>query len=67
MELPPVSDALEGVGICPIKEYIQIRQATIVAQVAYRPIYWMCTGDERMPVSSRMVGWCDQDVGCEEE
>ena len=36
--LPPVSDALEAVGICSIKEYIQRRQATIVVQVAFRPI-----------------------------
>ena len=33
-EYPPVADALEAAGICPIKEYIQRIQATIVNQVS---------------------------------
>ena len=40
---PLVADALETVGIWPIKEYIQHRQANIEVQWSFRPIYYMCT------------------------
>ena len=33
-EWPPVAEALETAGLCLIKEYIQWRQDTVVAQVA---------------------------------
>ena len=59
----PMADALETSGIWSTKEYIQRRQATIVAQVACRPIYKLCTGAERIPGSSRFMKKCDQDMG----
>ena len=52
-----VADAIKAAGIWLIKEYIQRRKATIMAQVVYRPIYEMCTGAERMPGSSQMMRW----------
>ena len=44
-ERPSVADTLETAGIWKIKDYIQRRQATIAAQVAYRPIYELCIGE----------------------
>ena len=38
-EYPPLADALEAAGIWTINEYIQRCQATIVAKLAFRPIY----------------------------
>ena len=58
-------DVLKAVWIYNIKEYIQIRQVLIAAQVACRPIYDMCTEVEWMLGSSRMMRWWDQDVGRE--
>ena len=57
--------ALDTTEIWRIKEYIQRRPATIVEQVACRPIYEMCMGVEKIPVSSRFMMWRDQDVGRE--
>ena len=54
-EYPMVNDALEAAGNWTIKEYIQIREATVTAQVACRPIYELCTGKERMPGSSWLM------------
>ena len=36
---PPVADALEISGICPIMDYIQQQQATIVVHIACRSSY----------------------------
>ena len=47
-EPPPVAEALETAGIWPIEEYIQQRQATVAVQVAFRPIYELCAGAERI-------------------
>ena len=66
-EYPPLSDAMEAAVMWPIKEYIQRWQSTIAAQVVFCTIYKMCIGVERMPGSSRMVRWWDQEVGREEE
>ena len=41
--VPLVDDAMEAAGLWSIKEYIRIWQATIVVQVACRPIYELCT------------------------
>ena len=59
--------ALEAVGVCPIKEYIQIHQATIMGKVDFRTIYELCTGAEWMPGSIWMMMLWDQDVGREAE
>ena len=64
-EWTPVAEALDTTGICPTKEYIQRRQATVAAQVACRPIYELCTGAERIPGTSWFMKWWDQDVGQE--
>ena len=62
-----VAEALEAAGLWTIKEYIQLRQVTVAAQVDCRTIYELCMGAERMPVTSRFMYWWDQDVGREVE
>ena len=66
-EWPAVEDALEISGICTIKEYIQRRKATIAVHIAYRSIYDMFTGAEKMSKYSQFMRWWDQDVGREVE
>ena len=66
-EYPPVADTLEAAGVWLIKEYIQILQDTIAEEVACQTVYDICTGVERIPGSSWLMRWWDQDVGCEEE
>ena len=66
-EWPPLAEALENAGLCPIKEYIQQIQDTVAAQVACRSIYYLCTGEERIPGTSRFMKWWEQDVGWEVE
>ena len=58
-----MDDALETSRIWTIKEYIQCRKATIVAQVACWPIYEMCNGAYMIPGSSRFMRWWDQGMG----
>ena len=60
-----VADALETKGIWKINKYILRRQATIAVQVAFRPIYDLCTGEEKNLGASRFMRWWDQDVGRE--
>ena len=62
-EWPPVIEALDTVGLWPIKECIQRRQVTVAAQMSCRPIYTLCKGADRMPRTSRFMWWWDQDVG----
>ena len=50
-EYPLVSDAPEAAGIFPIKEYIQIRRATISAQVVCQTI-WMYSLIGNIPTAS---------------
>ena len=38
-EWPPLAEALDTAGVCPIKEYIYQIQDTVAAQVACRSIY----------------------------
>ena len=38
-EWPPVAEALETAGVCPIEEYIQQIQDNVAAQVDCRSIY----------------------------
>ena len=59
--------APEASGLHPIQEYIWRRQATIAEQVACLPIYELCTEAERMPGTSRMEIWWDQEVVHESE
>ena len=48
-------ELLETFGLCPIKEYIKRRQDNVAEQVAYWPIYELCTGGERIPKTSRFM------------
>ena len=66
-DYPPVAEAMEALGIHPIGEYIMRQRATIVEEVACRPIYELCTEAERMPGTSWMVRWWDQDAVNEPE
>ena len=61
-ECPPVDEALDIYRLCPIKEYIQRRQATVAAQVVFRPIYDICTGAGKIPVTRMFMQWWDQGV-----
>ena len=60
-EYPSVVEEMEATGLHPIGVYIIRRQATIVKRVACQPIYELCTEAERMPGTSWMVQWWDQD------
>ena len=62
-----MADALEAMGLWPIKEYIQIWQSTIADQVDFCQIYELVTGAEQILGSSKLMRWWDQDVGREEE
>ena len=66
-ECPPVDEGLDIYRLCPIKEYIQQSQDTVAAQVACRSIYYLCTGEVRIPGTSRFMKWWEQDVGWEVE
>ena len=59
-EYPPVVAALEAAGLHSIQEYICRRQTTIVAHVACRPIYELCTKAERRQGAIWMMIWWDQ-------
>ena len=60
-----MADTIDTAGCWSIKEYIQRRQASIVDQVACRPIYEVLTEVERITGYSRFMMWWDQDVGRE--
>ena len=62
-----VVEAMEAAGIHPIRVYIRRRQATIVERVTCHPIYDLFTETERMPGTSRLVQWWDQDAVNEPE
>ena len=61
-EYPSVEEAMEDTGIHPVGVYIKRRQTNISERVACRPVYALCTEAERMPGTSRMVRWWDQDA-----
>ena len=48
-------EAVEVAGMCPMKEYIWRHQATIAEYNVNHPIYELCVGEERMPVSRRFI------------
>ena len=55
-----VEAALEAAGLWPTRESMWRRQATIVEYIADRPIYELCTGEERMEGYRRFLWWWDQ-------
>ena len=56
-EWASVGAALETTGICPIRDYTRICQATISEYVVGRPIYKFFTSAEKMEGSSRLLIW----------
>ena len=58
-----VDVVMEVKGIWPMREYVRILHTTILDYVAGRPMYEMCTGEERMEGFSRLLWWWDQDHG----
>ena len=60
-------DATGSMGIHHIVVYISRRQATIVERVVCRPIYELCMESDRIPGTSQLVGWWDQDAVNEPE
>ena len=63
----PVVAVLEAAGLHPIMEYIRRRHATIAGKLICLPIYEFCIETERIPGTSRMMIWWDQDVVNEPE
>ena len=61
-EYPSVVEAMDTTGIHLIGVNIRRRQATIAENVAFHPIYDLCTEVERIPGTSRLVQWWDQDA-----
>ena len=61
-EYPSVVEETEDMGIHPIGLYTKRRQATIAERVYCRPIYKIFTEAERMPGTSRLVKWWEQDA-----
>ena len=57
-----MNGSLDTSGLCPIKGYIHSRQYSVAAQVACRYIYELCTGADRVPVTSRFMRQWDKDV-----
>ena len=64
---PPLVAEMDAAGLHPIREYIRRRHATISEKATCRTIYELCVELERMPGTSRMVRWWDQDVVNEPE
>ena len=59
---PLVVTAMETARLHPIREYIRRRQANIAKKVVCRLIYEMYAVAERIPRTSRVVRWWDQEV-----
>ena len=60
--VPPqgLGKMLEAEGIWDMGEYVRRRQATIAEYIADQTIYKLCTGEDRMEVSIRLLRWWDQ-------
>ena len=58
---PVVEETMESVGIHRIGVYIKRRQTTIADRVDFWPVYALYTEAERIPGTSRIVCWWDQD------
>ena len=56
-----------GAGLCPMKEYILRRRATIVEYISNCPIYEIVTGAEQIQGSIRFLRWWDHYLTREEE
>ena len=58
---------MEFTGLHLIRVYISRKQETIAESVACRPIYDLCKEVDRIPGTSRLVRWWDQDAVNEPE
>ena len=54
-EYPVVDEAMDAVGIHPIRVYIKRRQTNISERVACFPVYALCTEVKRIPGTIRIV------------
>ena len=66
-EYPSVVEEMESAGIHLIRLYIRRRQETIAERVACCPIYEPFMEAERIPGTSWLVRWWDQDAVNEPE
>ena len=51
---------MEVTWLCMIREYVRMSQATITEYISGSPTYELCTGTERIDISSRFLMWWDQ-------
>jgi len=63
---PPLAEAMEAATLYPIEHYISARQATMVDNVATRPILDLCRESKRLSGSTRRTLWWTQ-AGLEEK
>ena len=61
-DYPEVDEAMDSTRLHPIGVYIKRWQTTIAEKLACRPVYALCTEEERMLRTIRMVRWWDQDA-----
>ena len=66
-DYPSVVGEMKTVGLHPIGVYTRSRKETIAEMVAFCPIYELFTEDDRMPGTSRLVRWWEQDTVNEPE
>ena len=64
---PPLQDALEEAALHPMREYVRRRQATILQEIATRPIYQLCLEADEWPQSNPKLRWWQQDHSVPEE
>ena len=66
-EYPSVEEAMEAAGLHPIGVYIKRWQTTTAERVDCHPVYVLCTEEEQMLGTIRMVHWWYQDAVHESE
>ena len=61
---PPIEEALEEAGLFTIEHYISVRQNTLAANIATRPILELCRESERLSGSiNRILWWTQKELG----
>ena len=60
-------EALESVGMWPIKDYIWRRQDNIADYIYKSPHYELCIGRGGITVSIRFISWWGKDLTWEEK
>ena len=59
---PSRADTLEECGMKTMREYIDVRRATVAAWVVDRPVYEACVGGERQRGSAPRKWWWEQEL-----